>query len=60
MSAQNERTSAKIYQFPARGRFARPGDIDFVDTSFPTVEIGTAWYHDEAVKEEQRKKVRKY
>jgi len=59
MSAQNERTSAKIYQFPVRGRFARPDDIDFVDTSFPAVEIGAAWYHDDAMKEEQQKKVRK-
>lgn len=55
MSAQNERTSAKIYQFPARGRFAQPGEASYVETRFPTVEIGAAWYHDEAMKEDQLK-----
>ncbi len=55
MSAQNDRTpgasaSAKIYQFPARGRFAGTQ----TEKAFPTVSIGDAWYHDEAMKEEQK------
>lgn len=56
MAAQNERTSAKVFQFPARGRFAKPGDAAHAETRFPTVEIGAAWYHDEAMKEDQQKK----
>ncbi len=56
MSAQNERTSAKVFQFPARGRFAKPGEASFMETRYPTVEIGAAWYHDEAMKEDQPKK----
>jgi hypothetical protein len=53
MSAQNERTSAKIYQFPVRGRFAKPNGFT-QDNALPTVSIGDAWYHDEAMKEEQK------
>ncbi len=53
MAAQNERTSAKIYQFPVRGRFASPNGFA-QDNALPTVSIGDAWYHDEAMKEEQK------
>ena len=56
MSAQNERTSAKVYQFPARGRFAGAQ----TEKPFPTVSIGDAWYHDDAMKEEQKAKARKH
>jgi hypothetical protein len=58
MSAQNERTSAKIYQFPVRGRFANPAGYQSAESPFPTVSIGDAWYHDDAMKEEQKAKVR--
>lgn len=54
MSAQNERTPAKIYQFPVRGRFANPNGDFRHDNAFPTVSIGDAWYHDDAMKEEQK------
>ncbi len=54
MAAQNERTSAKIYQFPVRGRFASPNGYAPAESQFPTVSIGDAWYHDEAMKEEQK------
>lgn len=54
MAAQNERTSAKIYQFPVRGRFAGPNGVTRQDNALPTVAIGDAWYHDEAMKEEQK------
>lgn len=59
MSAQNERTSAKIYQFPVRGRFANPNGAYQQDNALPTVSIGDAWYHDDAMKEDQQK-VRKH
>jgi hypothetical protein len=60
MSAQNERTSAKIYQFPVRGRFANPNGFMRQDNALPTNSIGDAWYHDDAMKEEQLAKARKH
>jgi hypothetical protein len=60
MAAQNERTSAKIYPFPARGRFAGPHAQAPAEKPFPTVAIGDAWYHDEAMKEEQKANARKH
>jgi len=57
MSAQNERTSAKIYQFPVRGRFTNPNGFA-QDNALPTASIGDGWYHDEAMKEEQKAKAR--
>ena len=56
--------SAKIYNFPARGRFAEAGDrddkmsaVNFVSPNFnlprvPQTVLGSAWYHDEAVRDE--------
>ena len=58
MSAQNQRTSAKIFQFPARGRFAPANGAVQQDHALPTVEIGSGWYHEEAMKEEQKAKAR--
>ncbi len=54
MSAQNERTSAKIYQFPVRGRFANANGYLQGENELPTASIGSAWYHDEAMKQEQK------
>jgi hypothetical protein len=54
MAAQNERTSAKIYQFPVRGRFANPNGFAPTESALPTVSFGDAWYHDDAMKEEQK------
>jgi hypothetical protein len=59
MSAQNERTSATIYQFPVRGRFANPNGFA-QDNTLPTAAIGDGWYHDDAMKEEQKAKARKH
>ncbi len=53
MSAQNERTSATIYQFPVRGRFANANGYLQGEKELPTAAIGSAWYHDEAMKQEQ-------
>lgn len=58
MAAQNQRTSAKIFQFPTRGRFADANNIVQQDHALPTVEIGSGWYHEEAMKEEQKAKAR--
>ena len=60
MSAENERASAKIYQFPVRGRFAKPGDAAYVESPLPTAAIGSAWYHDDAIKEDQPKPIRRH
>jgi hypothetical protein len=60
MSAQNERTSATIYQFPVRGRFANQNGYAQEKDALPTAAIGSAWYHDEAMKEEQKAKTRKH
>ena len=54
MSAENERASAKIYQFPVRGRFANANSTMQDEKELPTAPIGSAWYHDEAVKQEQK------
>ena len=54
MSAQNERTSAKIYQFPVRDRSANPNGFLRSEKELPTAAIGSAWYHDDAMREEQK------
>jgi hypothetical protein len=61
MSANLERGSAKIYPFPARGRFApnaRREDAvaNYTSTPIPTVTFGSGWYHEEAVQEERARK----
>jgi hypothetical protein len=55
--------SAKIYEFPARGRFAQVegGDNAMPATSFASprvtrVAVSGAWYHDEAIQAEQTRK----
>jgi hypothetical protein len=60
MAAQNERTSAKVFQFPARGRFANPNGLTQQGHALPTAGFGDAWYHDNAMKEEQNAKARKH
>jgi hypothetical protein len=51
--------SAKIYQFPPRGRFAidhRRDDIKAASHSaqhFAQAACGSAWYHEEAIEAEQ-------
>jgi hypothetical protein len=55
--------SAKIYTFPARGRFAvssQPEASELAaDIQLPAgakIASGAAWYHDEAIQAEQRRK----
>ena len=56
MTTNSDRASARIYTFPARGRFAA-GQRDETKpvvnfTSHPVkAVVGEAWYHDEAIKE---------
>jgi len=54
--------TAKIYTFPARGRFAAEGEHAAVmptsATQLPagvTIASGSGWYHDEAILAEQRR-----
>ncbi|MEW6450685.1 MAG: DUF2735 domain-containing protein [Pseudomonadota bacterium] len=61
MTTNPDRASAKIYTFPARGRFAagqreetKPS-LNFTSQAMKAV-VGEAWYHDEAIKEEQPRK----
>jgi hypothetical protein len=53
--------SAKIFQFPARGRFAAAGNLDenrlaenFTLPRGVETVLGGAWYHDEAVQADER------
>jgi hypothetical protein len=52
--------SAKIYEFPARGRFAAGGRPDenrtptrFTSPHVADVVFGSSWYHEEAIQEER-------
>jgi hypothetical protein len=61
MTANTDRASAKIIQFPARGRFAAATPSDEVeayaamDAPRARIAMGSGWYHDEAIKEEQER-----
>ncbi len=58
MTANFPRESAKIYKFPARGRFAADGpradESDSVSSRIPRTACGSAWYHDEAIQDADR------
>ena len=58
MTERSDRVSAEIIPFPARGRFAAtPCEETVATMSAPAkVVIGSGWYHDEAIKEEQERK----
>jgi hypothetical protein len=54
------RESAKIFQFPASGRFAASGNLDedtpvanLTSPRLAETVLGSAWYHDEAVQAEE-------
>ena len=55
--------SAKIYQFPARGRFAASDPHEATELATTAVlprdvkiVVGSAWYHDEAIQAERERK----
>ncbi len=61
MTTDTDRISAKIYDFPARGRFAVATQRDeakplaYSAAPRARVVMGGAWYHDEAIQEGERK-----
>jgi hypothetical protein len=56
MDAPRESGSAKIYQFPVRGRFAAAERSTATQAAMPLrrVVCGEAWYHEEAIQEAER------
>jgi uncharacterized protein DUF2735 len=55
--------SAKIYQFPARGRFAANNQREATELATTAelpcdvnIVVGSAWYHDEAIQAERERK----
>ena len=61
MTERSDRVSAEIIQFPARGRFAAAAPRDENIVAAPgapraKVAMGSAWYHDEAIKDEQEQR----
>jgi hypothetical protein len=53
-------TSAKIYEFPARGRFALTAERDekksvanFMSPRIANIGFGSSWYHEEAIREDE-------
>lgn len=57
MTTNVHRESAKIYVFPARGRFAagEPFERTTTDAATPSravsAALGSAWYHEEALRD---------
>ena len=54
MTERSDRVSAEIIQVPARGRFAATPKEETMARA--KVAMGSGWYHDEAIKEEQERK----
>jgi hypothetical protein len=59
LTTGSDRASATIYQFPPRGRFAvgaRSQVAPVANGGLPHLTspaLGSAWYHDEAIREER-------
>jgi hypothetical protein len=56
MTANTERQSAEIIQFPARGRFAPRGMMEKRVANSDVVPAAVSygsWYHDDAIEEEK-------
>jgi hypothetical protein len=58
MTTELNHESAKIYQFPLRGRFAGRGSVEqpMSAASYSSPSFGSGWYHDEAIREERARK----
>ena len=60
MTANSDRVSAQIFQFPARGRFAtatNPDEKSIVGMTVPRnakIAMGAGWYHDQAILDAER------
>ncbi len=57
MTTTSHRGSAKIYQFPVRGRAGRRSVnravAELAAARLPRVDFGSGWYHDAAIEEER-------
>jgi hypothetical protein len=59
MTTNSDRASAKIFQFPPRGRFAaadQSGEnpaMSATASRVAKVAVGGAWYHEEAIRESE-------
>jgi hypothetical protein len=62
MSANEGRTSAKIYQFPLRGRLAeteaRANPVEQTLAWNYKAAVGSSWYHEAAVEEAKQDRER--
>jgi hypothetical protein len=60
MTTNSDRESAKIYQFPARGRFSANQRDEAKPTATLTSQqvvkaaVGSGWYHEAAIEEAER------
>jgi hypothetical protein len=57
MTTMSPRASAKIYQFPVRGRAgqrsANPAVAERAAARLPRIEFCSGWYHEAAIEEER-------
>lgn len=64
MTANSDRVSAQIFQFPARGRFASAGNRDEKSVANLTapraakIAMGSNWYHDQAIEDAEQERER--
>jgi hypothetical protein len=61
MTTNSQTGSARIYEFPVRGRFAASGArddaksaADMAAARIPKVAFGSGWYHEAAVQEAEQ------
>ena len=60
MTTNSDRASAKIYQFPARGRFAasrratRQNRLELTSPQVVKAAVGSGWYHEAAIEDAER------
>lgn len=57
--SSSQQVTAKIYAFPAwpkaKTQAARLARLEAEARSYPTIEYGSGWYHDQAIAEANRK-----
>jgi uncharacterized protein DUF2735 len=60
MTANSDRVSAQIFQFPARGRFASATNREeksvagLTSPRIAKVAMGSGWYHEAAIQDAER------
>jgi hypothetical protein len=57
MTTNSDRESAKVYQFPSRGRFAanqRHETKPLTSQQVVKAAVGSGWYHEAAIEEAER------